>query len=182
MVPLDTISKWIAAIRSSGRYVQSVFIILQTREYWWRFIINGALSKMAILARLGNIIVFFGGGWIALYFWCWRMFYISLSAFIPLVCSVTNTRYIFSLIRPTAVSSNSNTAQPSAHWNIWAAVTGIEVDEARRPHTCSRPWEFEEKKRKKNESRRTQNTPWNLQQPGDRDHLETACSETRPKR
>ena len=31
-------------------------------------------------------------------------------------------------------------------------------------------------------SRGTQNTPRNLQQPGDRDHLETACDETRSTR
>ena len=31
-------------------------------------------------------------------------------------------------------------------------------------------------------SRRTQNTPRNPQQPGDRDHLKTACDETRPTR
>ena len=30
-------------------------------------------------------------------------------------------------------------------------------------------------------SRRTQNTPRNLQQPGDRDHLETACDEHVPR-
>ena len=30
--------------------------------------------------------------------------------------------------------------------------------------------------------RPTQNTPRNPQQPGDRDHLETACDETRPTR
>ena len=62
-------------------------------------------------------------------------------------------------------------------------TTSREVNEARRPHTCSRPCAFE----KKNEplpawSRRTQNTPRNPQQAGDRDHLETACDETRPKR
>ena len=38
-------------------------------------------------------------------------------------------------------------------------------------------------KRKINtKSRRTQSTPRNPQQPGDRDHLETACDETRPTR
>ena len=74
-----------------------------------------------------------------------------------------------------------------------------EVNEARCPHTCSRPCAYEEKKnkkkktKKKNEekknekktriiSRRTQNTPRNPQQPGDRDHLETVCDETRPTR
>ena len=41
--------------------------------------------------------------------------------------------------------------------------------------------------KKKNEkktprSRRTQNTPRDPQQPGDRDHLETASDETRPTR
>ena len=61
--------------------------------------------------------------------------------------------------------------------------TSREVNEARKPHTFSRPYAFEEKKAKKNtKSRRTQNTPRNPQQPGDRDHLETACNETRPTR
>ena len=43
----------------------------------------------------------------------------------------------------------------------------------------------EKKKNEKNnhsKNRRTQNTPRNSQQPGDRDHLETACDETRPTR
>ena len=59
--------------------------------------------------------------------------------------------------------------------------TSREVNEASRPHTCSKPWAFEiqtNKKRKKTISRRTQNTPQNPQQPGDRGHLETACDET----
>ena len=37
-------------------------------------------------------------------------------------------------------------------------------------------------KKKTPKSRRTRNTPRNPQQPGDRDHLETACDETRPTR
>ena len=43
---------------------------------------------------------------------------------------------------------------------------------------------FEEKNRLKKNMifRRTQNTPRNPQQPGDRDQLETACDETRPTR
>ena len=55
--------------------------------------------------------------------------------------------------------------------------TSIEVNEARRPHTCSRPCAFEEKKnrkRKHEKIRPTKSTPRNPQQPGDRDHLETA--------
>ena len=64
--------------------------------------------------------------------------------------------------------------------------TSREVNEARRPHTCSRPCTFEEKKsgKKKNtkKSRRTRKTPRNPQQPGDRDHLETARDETPPTR
>ena len=38
------------------------------------------------------------------------------------------------------------------------------------------------KNEKKTVSRRTQNTPRNPQQPGDRNHLEAACDETRPTR
>ena len=54
-------------------------------------------------------------------------------------------------------------------------------------NTCSRLCVFEEKtknERKKNTkiSRRTEDTPRNPQQPSDRDHLETACYETRPMR
>ena len=37
------------------------------------------------------------------------------------------------------------------------------------------------KKKKKKKSRRTLNTPRSPQQPVDRDHLETACNETRPR-
>ena len=48
--------------------------------------------------------------------------------------------------------------------------------EVRRPHTCSR------QTKRKRKSRRTQSTPRNPQWPGDRDHLETACDETRPPR
>ena len=53
-----------------------------------------------------------------------------------------------------------------------------EVNEARRPHTYSRPCAFEEKKRTlpPPKSRRTQNTPRNPQQPSERDHLETDVS------
>ena len=66
-------------------------------------------------------------------------------------------------------------------------ITSREVNEARRPHTCSRPCAFEqkknEKKRKKDEKiRPTQKTSRSPQQPGDRDHLETARDETRPTR
>ena len=61
-----------------------------------------------------------------------------------------------------------------------------EAIEARGAHTCSRPYAFEEKikseKKERNKSRRTQNTPRSPQQPGDRDHVETACDETRPTR
>ena len=56
-----------------------------------------------------------------------------------------------------------------------------EVNEARGAHTCSRPYAFEKMEKKKNETiRPTQNTARNPQQPGHRDHLETARDETRP--
>ena len=38
-------------------------------------------------------------------------------------------------------------------------ITSRDVNEARRPHTCSRPCGLEEKKTKKKKSRRTQTTP-----------------------
>ena len=65
--------------------------------------------------------------------------------------------------------------------------TSREVNEASRAHTYSRPCAFEEKniskkKRKTKKSRRTQNTPRNSQQPGHRDHFETARDETCPTR
>ena len=64
--------------------------------------------------------------------------------------------------------------------------TSREVNEARWPHTCSRPCAFEEKKieKKKNgkKIRPTHNTPRNPQQPGDRVQLETTCEETHPTR
>ena len=63
-------------------------------------------------------------------------------------------------------------------------ITSREVNEAWRPRTCSRPCAFEEIKAKKKitKPRRTQNTPRNPQQPGDRNHLEMACDETRSTR
>ena len=86
-------------------------------------------------------------------------------------------------------------ATTSKHWSLPSVRVGVrvrvvpvnlctirEVNEARRPHTCSRPCSFEEKTGKFTKSRRTQNTPRNSQEPGDRDHLETACDETRPTR
>ena len=63
--------------------------------------------------------------------------------------------------------------------------TSREVNEARWPHTCSRPCAFEEKKTAKKiakKSRPAENKPRKPQQPGDRDHLETACDETRHTR
>ena len=60
-----------------------------------------------------------------------------------------------------------------------------EVNEARRPYTCSRPCAFEEEKNPKikpEKIRPTENTPRKAQQPGDQDHLETARDETRPTR
>ena len=64
-------------------------------------------------------------------------------------------------------------------------VTSREVHEARLPHTCSRPCAFEVKRTKKNEippdTKKAHHEIY-PQQPGDRDHLETACSETRPTR
>ena len=64
-------------------------------------------------------------------------------------------------------------------------TTSRQVNEARWPHTCSRPCAFEEKKiekKKHEEIRLTHHTPRNPQQPGDRDHLETTRDETRPTR
>ena len=65
-------------------------------------------------------------------------------------------------------------------------ITSRDVNEAWRPHTCSRPCVFEEKKKiekKKHEKvHPTQNTLRNSQPPGDRDQLETARGETRPTR
>ena len=61
-----------------------------------------------------------------------------------------------------------------------AFSTSTEVDKARRPHTCSRPCAFEGKKNTKKSA--ATNTSRNPQQPGERDHLETACDETRPTR
>ena len=64
--------------------------------------------------------------------------------------------------------------------------TTREANEARWPHTCSRPCAFEEKNNRRKTHgknvRPTQNTPRNPQQPGDRVQLETACEETRPTR
>ena len=61
-----------------------------------------------------------------------------------------------------------------------------EVNEARRPHTCSRPCAFKETKNRKKKNhkkiRPTQDIPRNPQQPGDRVQLETACEETRHTR
>ena len=54
------------------------------------------------------------------------------------------------------------------------------INEARRPHTCSRPCAFEvrrkenEKKKRKNPAAPKTHHEINPQQPGDRDHLETA--------
>ena len=70
---------------------------------------------------------------------------------------------------------------------FWRWVnTSREVHEARLPRTCSRPCALEVKKtKKKNEippdTKKTHHEIYQ-QQPGDRDHLETACSETRPTR
>ena len=58
-------------------------------------------------------------------------------------------------------------------------ITSREVHEARLPRTCSRPCAFEVKKTKKNEippdTKKTYHEIY-PPQPGDRDHLETACS------
>ena len=60
------------------------------------------------------------------------------------------------------------------------------VNEARRPHTCSRPCAFEKTLTKTKppptRSRRTKNTPRNPQHPGDRIRLQTACNDTRSTR
>ena len=45
---------------------------------------------------------------------------------------------------------------------------------------ASRVHSKKKNKQKETKSRRTQNTPRSPQQPGDRDHLETARDETRP--
>ena len=64
--------------------------------------------------------------------------------------------------------------------------TSREVNEARRPHTCSRPCVFEEEKkieRKKNTNNSAPpKTPRYPQQPCHREQLETARDETRPTR
>ena len=67
-----------------------------------------------------------------------------------------------------------------SYYNQYIYTTSREVNEAWRPPACSRPCAFKEKKtkKKKKKSPRTQYTPRNPQQPGDRDHLETACDET----
>ena len=60
-----------------------------------------------------------------------------------------------------------------------------EVNEAKRRHTSSWPCAFEEKKSRKKKHEKihpTQNAPQKPQQPGDRDHLETAREKTRPTR
>ena len=58
----------------------------------------------------------------------------------------------------------------------------VEMNEAGRPHSCSRPCAFEEKKNTKKSAPPTLNTTRNPQQPGDRDHLVKARDETRPAR
>ena len=65
-----------------------------------------------------------------------------------------------------------------------ASLLVAKRNEARPLHTCSRPCAFQEKNHEKRntKSRGTHNTPRNPHQPDDRDHLETACSETRPTR
>ena len=67
--------------------------------------------------------------------------------------------------------------------NVFFFVGTILVHEARWPRTCSRPCAFGKKTKKK--TRKNPGAPKthheiNPQQPGDRDHLETACGETRP--
>ena len=67
-------------------------------------------------------------------------------------------------------------------------ITCREVNKTRRPPTCSRPWKFEKKKNpgekntKKSAHPKHNCTTRNPHQSGDRDHLETACDETRPTR
>ena len=65
-------------------------------------------------------------------------------------------------------------------------ITSRDVHEARLPRICSRLCPFEVKKTKKNTKshqtlKKTHHEAY-PSQPGDRDHLETACSETRPTR
>ena len=57
-----------------------------------------------------------------------------------------------------------------------------EVNEASEPHTCSRSCAFEVPNAIKTKPHHIQNTARNPQRPGDCDHLETACEETRPNR
>ena len=79
-------------------------------------------------------------------------------------------------------------SQPVKNTNVPYTHPGTsrEVNEARRPHTCSRPCAFEEEKkieRKKNTNNSAPpKTPRYPQQPGNRDHLKTARDETRPTR
>ena len=63
--------------------------------------------------------------------------------------------------------------------------TRKEVDEARRPHTCSRTCSFEDEKNEKVKNRKktpTENTQRKPYQPSDRDHPETAPEKKHPSR
>ena len=103
--------------------------------------------------------------------------------------STYRTTLVYVLI---AIASRAQTRDTSSVLG-WGALAFMaeragsrEVNEARRPHTCSRPCAFEEKKKpkkKKHEKiRPTENTPRKPRQPGDHDRLETACDQTHPTR
>ena len=65
-------------------------------------------------------------------------------------------------------------------------ITSIAENEARRPHTCSRPCVFEEKRKLKKEHKKIpldrKRSTKAIQQPCDRNQLETASDETPPTR
>ena len=101
--------------------------------------------------------------------------------------STYRTTLVYVLI---AIASRTQTRDTSSVLGLGALAFmaehagSREVNEARRPHNCSWPCAFEEKKpgQKTRKFRSTENTPRKPQQPGDHDRLETACDETRPTR
>ena len=91
-----------------------------------------------------------------------------------------STRHV--IFFPTIVYCNALCDKQCLGVECCSLITSREVNEERRPHACNRPCALEAKKRQKSTKSRRTNTPRNPQQPGDRDHLETACDETRPTR
>ena len=101
--------------------------------------------------------------------------------------STYRTTFVYVVTDIAAPAQTRNTSRVLG-WGALAIMAnhagGKAVNEARRSHTCSRPCTFKEKKSliDNEKIRPTENTPRKPQQPGDRDHLETACDETRPTR